>query len=150
MDLIQTASTVIGLLATAGITVQTIMFRRANKRIKDAEAKTAEVNADTASTNNAILATNEWKDIAVELRAELKERETKIDELNARIGSQFDTIGQWRDKYLEEQKAHHATQLELKDAQMQLAEEKWHRCEVNGCTKRVPPRSRTEKPNDNG
>lgn len=49
---------------------------------------------------------------------------------------------EWRNKCLEEQRAHHKTQLELKDSLAKIAEAEWHRCEVNGCTKRIPPRKR--------
>lgn len=49
---------------------------------------------------------------------------------------------EWREKFFAEQKSHHATQLELKDALAKLAEAEWHRCETNGCERRVPPRKR--------
>lgn len=52
---------------------------------------------------------------------------------------------EWRDKFFTEQKAHHETQLTLKDTSAKLAEADWHRCEQNGCKERIPPRKREGK-----
>lgn len=51
---------------------------------------------------------------------------------------------EWRDRYFAEQKVHHETQLTLKDTLTKLAETEWHRCEVNGCKDRMPPRKREQ------
>jgi hypothetical protein len=49
---------------------------------------------------------------------------------------------EWREKFHDEQKTHHETQLLLKDTENKLSEAEWHRCEMNGCTRRIPPRKR--------
>ncbi len=69
----------------------------------------------------------------------LKERDDAYLEAKA----QRKAKQEWREKYSEEEKAHHATQLQLKCTEGLLREADWNKCEVSGCANRMPPRSRT-------
>lgn len=69
-----------------------------------------------------------------------RERVTKErDEAREEAKGQRKAKQEWRDKFLNEQRLHHETQLALKDTQSKLVDERWYRCEIK-CPKRKPPR----------
>lgn len=69
-----------------------------------------------------------------------KEREEAREEAKGQRRSKQE----WRDKYLNSEKRTHELELSVKDVEARIAEERWHRCEVNGCDKRMPPRDRNK------
>lgn len=83
----------------------------------------------------------EWK--------ELYERsETKVESQSAKIEGLFKKIQELREQCQNEISRAHEIELSVKDLERVISEERWHRCEVNGCKNRMPPRERKIEKNE--
>ncbi len=96
-------SNLLSMLSAAGLLGGGVwMYRRENRRIKQAEAARAEADLN-------ILAVHEWKEIAEHREEKLKKREEQITGM-------FEQIGKWRDRCNElENKLHHAEVERIKE-----------------------------------
>lgn len=110
-----------------------------DRRMKRAEAVSKERTSETDYTGQII---KQAEERVSQLREDKERAIAERDAAYAESKGQRKSKQEWRDKFFEEQKTHHATQIALKDLQAQLREERFHRCEINGCTDRKPPRKR--------
>lgn len=120
MDITNIISIVFG----GGGAISGVLAWVGNRRMAAAQAKRAEAEADTAETNNAILAGHEWKAIAENREEKIKAKDEKIDQLYA-------VIGQWRDKY-------NKSQEDFTELKVEKATKIPTVCEVRNCPNRKP------------
>lgn len=110
----------------------------AKKTLADAEISRAEADSTSADYTEKIIKQSDER-----VMQALTDRDRAISERDAAYAEakgQRKSKQEWRDKFLDEEKAHHATQLSLKDTEGLLKEAKWNECKLN-CAKRVPPRN---------
>lgn len=111
-------SNLLSVLSAAGLLGGGVwMYRRENRRIKQAEAARAEADLNT-------LAAHEWKEIADNREQKL----TKRDELVAAL---HDQLGRWRDRCDEKDTRIHELELKLMSLEIRL-------CNRRGCADREP------------
>lgn len=111
-------SNLLSVLSAAGLLGGGVwMYRRENRRIKQAEAAKAEADLNT-------LAAHEWKEIA-------EIREVKLQKKEEQITGLFDTVGQWRDKYNELESKLHRLEVERIKEQIRI-------CNKPKCADREP------------
>lgn len=111
-------SNLLSVLSTAGLLGGGVwMYRRENRRIKQAEAARAEADLN-------IIAAHEWKEIA-------DHREQKLEIRDKQITGLFDQIGQWRDRCNEKDTRIHELELKLMSVEIRL-------CNRRGCANREP------------
>jgi hypothetical protein len=146
--LIQTGA-LTGIIGGLGALGAKWVNRRLDRTIEKINLSQAEMNkaqaTATEQTSEADYAEKIIKQSDERVKQALDDKERAVSERDAAYAEakgQRKAKQEWREKYFEEEKAHHATQLSLKDTEAKLAEAEWHRCEVNGCSKRMPPRSR--------
>ncbi len=80
---------------------------------------------------------NQYKDDMERLRAERGQCQEECK-------GQRKAKQEWRGKYEESLSRIHTLELNVKELEGKLAEADWHRCEVNGCHNRIPPRTRSK------
>ncbi|MDE5944362.1 MAG: hypothetical protein K2G93_02110 [Rikenella sp.] len=111
-------SNLLSVLSAAGLLGGGVwMYRRENRRIKQAEAARAEADLN-------IIAAHEWKEIA-------EHREQKLEIRDKQITGLFDQIGQWRDRCNEKDMQIHRLELQLESQKIRL-------CNRRGCPVREP------------
>lgn len=111
-------SNLLSVLSAAGLLGGGVwMYRRENRRIKQAEAARAEADLN-------IIAAHEWKEIA-------DHREQKLEIRDKQITGLFDQIGQWRDRCNEKDTRIHELELKLMSVEIRL-------CNRRGCANREP------------
>ena len=126
MEWITALTNIISLLSAGGLVGGGVwLYRRENKRIKQAEAEKAEADLTT-------LAAHEWKEIAEnrerknkDLNDQLKLKDNKIEEL-------YGLNGGWRDKYNELENKLHQLEVERIREQVRV-------CNRPKCAERDPP-----------
>lgn len=124
-------SDIVGMLGSAvtGVAVPLIgvlMYHDFKKRTEAAKAKQAEASAKATEIDNINSYAQEWK-------ALYEQRDKRVDELNAKIDSLYQTIEDDRQRI--RQLTEENTTLRLDGAT--------YRCEKLGCAKRVPPNAYT-------
>lgn len=118
-------SNLLSVLSAAGLLGGGVwMYRRENRRIKQAEAAKAEADLNT-------LAAHEWQGIAENREDKLRDAYTQIKEKDAQITTLFDQIGQWRDRCDEKDTRIHELNLKLMSYEIRL-------CNRRGCADREP------------
>lgn len=111
-------SNLLSVLSAAGLLGGGVwMYRRENRRIKQAEAAKAEADLNT-------LAAHEWKEIA-------EIREVKLQKKEEQITGLFDQIGKWRDRCDDKDTRIHELELKLMSYEMRL-------CNRRSCAEREP------------
>lgn len=85
MNIPEIITIVLSVINAFGLTFGGIWLRHESKRLKSAEAAQIE-------TNNAIVAGNAWKDIAMDHKESLRQKSDKIDSLYIELAG-------WRDNY---------------------------------------------------
>lgn len=111
-------SSLINVLSACGLIGGGVwMYRKENRRIKQAEADKAEADLNT-------LAAHEWKEIA-------DNREQKLAKRDEQISALFDQIGRWRDRCDEKDTRIHELELKRMSYEIRL-------CNRRGCPDREP------------
>lgn len=111
-------SNLLSVLSAAGLLGGGVwMYRRENRRIKQAEAARAEADLNT-------LAAHEWKEIA-------DHREQKLIKRDEQITALYDQLGRWRDRCAEKDTRIHELELKLMSYEIRL-------CNRRGCPDREP------------
>ena len=111
-------SNLLSVLSAAGLLGGGVwMYRRENRRIKQAEAARAEADLNT-------LAAHEWKEIA-------DHREQKLAKRDEQITTLYDQLGRWRDRCDEKDTRIHELELKLMSLEIRL-------CNRRGCPDREP------------
>lgn len=100
------------------------MYRKENKRIKQAEADKAEADLNT-------LAAREWKEIADNRERKLQDAYLQIKEKDSQITGLYDVVGAWRDQCDEKDKRIHELELKIMSYEIRL-------CNRRGCAEREP------------
>lgn len=125
------------MLSAAGVAgvLTTVAQALVNRKMNKATANNTEADYTKKIIEQSDARAAQYKEDANLFR---KER----DEAREESKGQRKAKQEWRDRFYESEKARHALELELSDERAKRAEERWHRCEVNGCNDRMPPRSR--------
>lgn len=111
-------SNLLSVLSAAGLLGGGVrMYRRENRRIKQAEAAKAEVDLNT-------LAAHEWKEIAENREVKINKKDEKIEEL-------YKENREWRDKYNELESKLHRLEVERIKEQIRI-------CNKPKCADREP------------
>ena len=127
----------VGILSTAGVAsvLTTVAQALVNRKMNRAAAKNTEAEYTKKIIEQSDARAAQYKEDANLFR---KER----DEAREESKGQRKAKQEWRNKFYESERVRHALELELSDERAKRAEDRWHRCEVNGCGNRLPPRSR--------
>lgn len=121
-----------------GMIVQGIMNRRVTRaQAQQIEAQSKSTNVDYAGV--IIEQSNKRVDQAF---ADTERMRQERDMWQTECRGQRKAKQEWRAKYEEAVARTHELELANKDAAAKFKEADWHRCEVNGCAKRIPPRTR--------
>ncbi len=140
---------ILGILLGGGGIISSIVMAYMNRRVTRAQALQIESQAKTGNADYAdkiIEQANERVSQALADRDRaLKERDDAYIESKA----QRKAKQEWREKYNALVQEKHTLELDNKDLLAKLNEADWHRCEVNGCGNRVPPRTRNKKEEEN-
>lgn len=124
-DWLTDISNLISILSAAGLLGGGVwMYRRENRRIKQAEAARAEADLNT-------LAAHEWREIADHREQKLLSAHARANELTEKITAMFDQIGRWRDRCDEKDTRIHELELKLMSYEIRL-------CNRRGCADREP------------
>ncbi|WP_294600450.1 hypothetical protein [uncultured Rikenella sp.] len=111
-------SNLLSVLSTAGLLGGGVwMYRRENRRIKQAEAARAEADLNT-------LAAHEWREIAENREVKINKKDEKIEEL-------YKENREWRDKYNELESKLHRLEVERIKEQIRI-------CNKPKCADREP------------
>lgn len=111
-------SNLLSVLSAAGLLGGGVwMYRRENRRIKQAEAAKAEADLNT-------LAAHEWREIAENREVKINKKDEKIEEL-------YKENREWRDKYNELESKLHRLEVERIKEQIRI-------CNKPKCTDREP------------
>lgn len=106
------------------------LFYSSRKRKAAAEASQEEGKAIATAADG-------WQKLCEKRDEDVRGKEEEIKAKDSKIDSLYDKMSILRDRISDlESKTH--------DLQMLNTELEWNRCEVNGCTKRRPPRKREE------
>lgn len=106
------------------------LFYSIRKRKAAAEASQEESKAVATAADG-------WRKLCEKRDEDVRKKEEEIKIKDAKIDSLYCKINELRDKYS-------ALESKCHDLMMLNAELEWNKCEVNGCTKRKPPRKREE------
>ncbi len=111
-------SNLLSVLSAAGLLGGGVwMYRRENRRIKQAEAARAEADLNT-------LAAHEWREIAENREVKINKKDEKIEEL-------YKENREWRDKYNELESQLHRLEVERIKEQIRI-------CNKPKCADREP------------
>ena len=111
-------SNLLSVLSAAGLLGGGVwMYRRENRRIKQAEAARAEADLNT-------LAAHEWREIAENREVKINKKDEKIEEL-------YKENREWRDKYNELESKLHRLEVERIKEQIRI-------CNKPKCADREP------------
>lgn len=111
-------SNLLNVLSAAGLLGGGVwMYRRENRRIKQAEAAKAEADLNT-------LAAHEWREIAENREVKINKKDEKIEEL-------YKENREWRDKYNELESKLHRLEVERIKEQIRI-------CNKPKCADREP------------
>lgn len=106
------------------------LFFSIRKRKAAAEASQEEGKAIATSADG-------WRKLCEKRDEDVRNKEEEIKAKDAKIDSLYDKLNVLRDSISDLESKNH-------DLQMLNAELEWNKCEVNGCSKRKPPRKREE------
>ena len=106
------------------------LFYSSRKRKAAAEASQEEGKAIATAADG-------WQKLCEKRDEDVRGKEEEIKAKDSKIDSLYDKMSTLRDRISDLESKNH-------DLQMLNAELEWNRCEVNGCTKRRPPRKREE------
>lgn len=106
------------------------LFYNSKKRKAAAQASQEEGKAIATSADG-------WRKLCEKRDEDVRKKEEEIKAKDAKIDSLYDKINILRDNYS-------ALESKCHDLMMLNAELDWNKCEVNGCSKRKPPRKREE------
>lgn len=106
------------------------LFFSIRKRKAAAEASQEEGKANATSADG-------WRKLCEKRDEDVRNKEEEIKAKDAKIDSLYDKLNVLRDTISDLESKNH-------DLQMLNAELEWNKCEVNGCSKRKPPRKREE------
>jgi hypothetical protein len=130
------------LVAFAGSsTFTTVLGWRVNRKLNAIAAQKAEVEvkSDTADYTAKIL---DQADKRVEQTIADRERAiSERDKAYTEAKEQRKAKQEHRQNWLNEQAKSHRLELQVKELEGRLREERWYRCETIACQRRVPPRT---------
>lgn len=101
------------------------------------------INKAAANNSNADYAQKVIAQADERVAQAISDRERAISERDAAYAEskgQRTAKREWRDKFYAMQDANHELELKNHSLVSSLNEANWHKCEVNGCIKRTPPR----------
>lgn len=128
-----------------GMIVQGIMNRRvtrAQAQQIEAQSKQADEQANATNANYAGIIIEQSNKRVEQAFADTERMRQERDRWQEECRGQRKAKQEWRSKYEEAVARIHELELANKDWEAKYNEADWHRCEVNGCSRRVPPRTR--------
>lgn len=122
---------VITVLITGG--VGSIFYFRLNKKLKESEVKSAELDNKSKEISNLASIDSEWEKISNKLTEEKESLSNKVENLENKI----EKLNRSKEHAWEE---YSASRIECARKDRLISELNWYRCEINGCPYRKPPR----------
>ena len=131
-DILQLVLTaVLSVLTTGGI--GSIFFFRQNKKLKNAEVKSADLENLKRAVEATAASSEEWRKLYEKVLEEYEGSNKEIDRLNDKI----ELLHEAKENSWEEVTKY---KVLCEKKEREIKEHEWYRCEINGCPYRRPPR----------